>query len=567
VWVRQFSHAADSDRVQIVIEQPTYYDVFKLMFDLSLSAVVSMTGSPSSGPKDWSVYDALPAAVHVVDAEGCVVYANAAMHALLGLGLGALIGVRQEVFRDGGPLGDGGARRYVTPGACTLWVTESECDSADADGGRCVLRAVHDVTRFHQAETELRNERLMREVLFETLPTPVYIKDVEGRYIDCNEAFERYFGAPRSRIIDRTAYAVMDERAAKAHEDIDRGLVENWGRLEYQEETPQPDGSRRIVRIGKAVYCDSRGEFGGIIGVIHDMSRGMPNDARLQAILEQSPIGVSVSRRDNGSIIFANTRFAELIGLPRNHIVGSSARDYYVDDQQRAKVVERLKGNGSVTNMEVQFRRADGSSFWTLFTVNQAILEGVRVNLAWIYDYTERRNMEEALRDMASKDPLTGIYNRRSFMEMARQLLARSNRFNEAMAVLVLDVDHFKLVNDTYGHGAGDDALRQVAAGCAGVLREYDILGRLGGEEFIVAVPGATLEEAMVVAERLRRSVARSPIPVEGGASLNLTVSIGVCAVTGVYDSIETAIHRADLALYRAKHEGRNRVAVYESGM
>lgn len=537
------------------------------MFDLSLSAVVPMTGSRSGEPGDWGAYENLPAAMHIVDAGGEVVYANAAMHALLGLPCGALLGVRDHVFREGGPSDFAGERRYVSPSGRALWVAETECEATAADGARCALRIAHDVTRHREALTALRDERLMREVMLETLPTPVYVKDAEGRYVDCNDAFERYFGVPRSRIIDRTAYAVMDERAARAHEDVDRGLVENWGRVEYQEETPQPDGSRKIVRIGKAVYCNSQGEFGGIVGVIHDLSRGMPNDARLQAILEQSPIGVSVSRRDNGAIIFANTRFAELIGLPRDRIVGSSARDYYVDDQQRDKVVERLKQSGSVTNMEVQFRRADGSAFWTLFTVNQATIEGVRVNLAWIYDYTERRNMEEALRDMASKDPLTGIYNRRSFMELARQLLARANRFNEPLAVMVLDVDHFKQVNDTYGHAAGDDALRQVASGCAGVLREYDILGRLGGEEFIVAVPGATLDEAMVVAERLRRSVSRAVIPVDGAADLRLTVSIGVYAVSPSHESIETAIHRADLALYRAKRDGRNRVSVFEPGM
>lgn len=526
-----------------------------------------MSGLRLGKPNDWSAHETLPAAVYVVAADGAVVFANAAMHALFGLAHGALIGVRDDVFRESGPGDVNGERRYVAPDGRILWVTESDCETAGGDGERCVLRVVGDVTRHRQAQTALRNERLMREALFEMLPTPVYIKNAEGCYVDCNEAFERYFGAPRARIIDRTAYAMMSEKVARAHEEIDRRLVENWGKIEYQQETPQPDGSRKSVRIGKAAFCDGDGEFGGIIGVIHDLSRGMPNDVRLQAILEQSPIGVSVSRRDNGSIIFANTRFAELIGLPRDRIIGSSARDYYVDDQQRAKVVERLKSAGSVTNMEVQFRRADGSAFWTLFTVNQAAVEGVRVNLAWIYDYTERRNMEEALRDMASKDPLTGIYNRRSFMELARQLLSRSNRYGEPMAFLVLDVDHFKQVNDTWGHAAGDDALRQVASSCAGVLREYDILGRLGGEEFIVAVPGAGGEEAAAVGERLRRAVARVAMPMESGETLRLTVSVGVCAVAVGHENIETAINRADLALYRAKRDGRDRVAVYRPDM
>lgn len=537
------------------------------MFDLSLAMVVPMSGSRNGGPAGWAIYDNLPACVYVVTADGEIVYANPAMHSLLAMPHGSLIGIGQTTFREDGPGDVDGSRRYVTPDGLVLWVTESERETSDEDGMVCLLRVVHNITHYRRDQIALRDERLFRDVLFETLPVPVYIKDEEGRYRDCNDAFERYMGVPRSRIIDRTAYAIMGERPAGAHEEMDAQLIKTWGRQEYQEELPQADGSTRVGRIGKAVFCNSSGEFGGILGVIHDLSRGMPNDGRLQAILEQSPIGVSVSRRDNGRIIFANTRFAELIGLPRDKVVGSSARDYYVDDQQRLKVVDRLRSYGSVTNMEVQFRRADGSTFWTLFTVNQATIEGIRVNLAWIYDYTERRNMEEALRDMASKDPLTGIYNRRSFMETARQLLARSNRFNEQLALLVLDVDHFKRVNDTFGHAVGDEALRQVATCCTSLLREYDILGRLGGEEFIIAIPGASVEEAMVVAERLRRSISRTAVAIKGKEAVHLTVSVGICTVNGNQDTVEAAIHRADIALYCAKNEGRNRSVIYEAGM
>ncbi len=299
---------------------------------------------------------------------------------------------------------------------------------------------------------------------------------------------------------------------------------------------------------------------------IHELTETRPNEERLEAILEQSPIGVSVSRRDDGRIIFVNTRFAELIGLPREKLIGSRARDYYLDSHQRLRVLERLRGGGGVTNMEVQFKRADGSPFWTLFTVNQAVIQGMAVNLAWIYDYTERRSMEEALRDMASRDPLTGIYNRRSFMEMARAQLARAHRFHEPLSVFVLDVDHFKRINDTFGHATGDDALRMVAAGCQAILREYDILGRLGGEEFVVVLPGATADESRVVAERVRRHLARMPIEATDG-TFRLTASIGIAGLEGATDTLERAIHRADLALYRAKHLGRNRVAVFEPGL
>ncbi|MGR0185921.1 diguanylate cyclase [Azospirillum aestuarii] len=519
----------------------------------------------------WRVFDTLPTGACVTTDTGTILYANPALHGLLRYPPGGLTGLDlaalepEDAFLPALPDAPGERRLRCQDGG-TVWVAESVGPTAGPLGEPQSLRVYTDVSHHRQAQAALRDQLLMKEVLFETLPVPVFVKNAAGEYTDCNDAFERYTGLERRSIVAKTAFAVMDPRIAKAHADQDRELTVNWGQRSYEEAVPFVGGTTRLSSLTKAVFCDSSGNLGGIVGVIHDLTEGLPSEERLQAILEQSPIGVSVSRRDDGKIIFVNTRFAELIGLKREDLIGRQARDYYLDRHQRERVIDRLRSFGSVTNMEVQFRRADGSSFWTLFTVNQAVIQGVQVNLAWIYDYTDRRNMEEALRDMASRDPLTGIYNRRSFMELARSQLARAHRFNEAMSVFVLDVDHFKRINDSYGHATGDDALRMVAGGCQAILREYDILGRLGGEEFVVVLPGATAEESRVVAERVRRHLSRMAIPGPEGR-FHLTSSIGISALDGAYDTLEKAIHRADLALYRAKREGRNRVVVYEQGM
>ncbi|QCO01511.1 sensor domain-containing diguanylate cyclase [Azospirillum argentinense] len=539
-----------------------------------LDSVGSM--SPSGDAEEtraalWRAFDTLPSGVCVTTDTGTILYANPALHGLLRYAQGGLTGLDlaalepEDAFLPSLPDASGERPLRCLDGG-TVWVSESIGPLTGLAGERQSLRVYTDVTHHRQAQAALRDQLLMKEVLFETLPVPVFVKNAAGEYTDCNDAFERYTGLERRSIVAKTAFAVMDPRIAKAHADQDRELSIHWGQRSYEEAVPFVGGTTRLSSLTKAVFCDSTGNLGGIVGVIHDLTEGLPSEERLQAILEQSPIGVSVSRRDDGRIIFVNTRFAELIGLKREDLIGRQARDYYLDRHQRERVIDRLRSFGSVTNMEVQFRRADGSSFWTLFTVNQAVIQGVQVNLAWIYDYTDRRNMEEALRDMASRDPLTGIYNRRSFMELARSQLARAHRFNEPMSVFVLDVDHFKRINDSYGHATGDDALRMVAGGCQAILREYDILGRLGGEEFVVVLPGATAEESRVVAERVRRHLSRMAIPGPEGR-FHLTSSIGISAIEGAYDTLEKAIHRADLALYRAKREGRNRVAVYEPGL
>jgi diguanylate cyclase (GGDEF)-like protein/PAS domain S-box-containing protein len=550
--------------------------------------VEPLTEPAGAHPGPWSAYDVLPAGVVVTTPDGIIVYANPKLHAMLGREAGALAGCALTDLddKDGAPppgagpgqpppppppareRKDGRERRWRRADGSVAWVAVALAGErvTDPDGQPLDLRVVTEVTGHRRLEAGLRDQLLMKDVLFEALPVPVFVKDGEGRYVDCNSAFERYTGLDRKNIVNRTIFNVADGAVAQLHAAMDRDLMVNWGSCSYEHQVPHADKQPRMARISKTVFRDSQGEFGGIVGIIHDVSDGQPNEARLQTILEQSPIGVSVSRRDDGVVVFVNTRFAELIGMARERIVGSKARDFYLNEQQRAKVVERLKTAGSVVNMEVQFKKADGSSFWTLFTVNQAVIHGMPVNLAWIYDYTERRNMEESLRDMASKDPLTGILNRRSFMDLARQQVARAHRFDEPLSVLVLDIDHFKNINDTYGHSTGDEALRMVAGACCGILREYDLLGRLGGEEFVVMLPGVTADEARVVAERLRRSLSRMAIPCSTGR-FHLTASIGIAAIDGPADTVEKTIHRADLGLYRAKRQGRNRVIVYEAGM
>ncbi len=551
------------------------------MLDPGNSVMISQDGVNGARREPWRAFDVLPVCVCVTTPSGGIRYANPALHARLGVAAPGLVGRSLAEFDETGSDGlatdddarleSGSPTRLLrVVGGPARWFAESvralDDDADDGRDERLELRVLTDVDDLRRREIALENRALLQSTLFEVLPIPVFIKDARGQFSDCNGAFERYTGLKRADILQKTTFAVMDPGAAKAHVAHDRRLLIEAGVSHYEEAVPVADGNLRLVNLTKVSYRDSQGNLDGIIGVVHDLTDAQPNEARLEAILEQSPIGVSVSRRDDGRIVFVNTRFSELIGLSRDSLIGSRARDYYLDNHQRERVLERLRGDGSVVNMEVQFKKADGSPFWTLFTVNQAVIQGVAVNLAWIYDYTERRNMEEALRDMASRDPLTGIYNRRSFMELARQQLARAHRFHEPLAVFVLDVDHFKRINDTYGHATGDDALRMVAGGCQAILREYDILGRLGGEEFVVVLPGATADETRVVAERVRRNLARMAIPAPD-APFHLTSSIGIAGLEGATDTLEKAIHRADLALYRAKHEGRNRVVVYEPGM
>jgi len=177
----------------------------------------------------------------------------------------------------------------------------------------------------------------------------------------------------------------------------------------------------------------------------------------------------------------------------------------------------------------------------------------------------ERACVQKELVQLATTDFLTAACNRRHFMQRASGEIQRATRYGRPLSILMLDIDHFKAVNDSRGHSAGDEALKAMVVLARDVLRDQDIIGRMGGEEFAILLPETTAEAARLVAERLRTRLAALDIPVGGGAPLRLTTSIGVaeCRVRDG-EGLEGCLGRSDAALYRAKGQGRDRVEMAE---
>ena len=177
-------------------------------------------------------------------------------------------------------------------------------------------------------------------------------------------------------------------------------------------------------------------------------------------------------------------------------------------------------------------------------------------------DITERKQLEDEFKRQARIDFLTGVSNRRYFMEQAEQEILRTSRYDAPLSFFMLDIDLFKQVNDTYGHKSGDIVLKRMAAVCRETLREIDIIGRVGGEEFAILLPETDKAEAAEVAERLRAVLANQKVPLEAGIPIQFTVSIGVASRVSKQDNIDMLLNLADEALYQAKKYGRNRVYI-----
>ena len=170
----------------------------------------------------------------------------------------------------------------------------------------------------------------------------------------------------------------------------------------------------------------------------------------------------------------------------------------------------------------------------------------------------------KTLEYQATRDDLTGIWNRRAILEHLNREVHRSRRNGDPISIAMIDVDHFKRINDTYGHLVGDQALQTTARIIRDKLRPHDMIGRYGGEEFLSVVPNADLEQVAALADRLRRTLEETPIDL-GGSKLHLSVSMGVSTAYGdEIATIDPLLHAADEALYKAKHDGRNRVCAVE---
>ncbi len=230
----------------------------------------------------------------------------------------------------------------------------------------------------------------------------------------------------------------------------------------------------------------------------------------------------------------------------------------------RLKQVLRGAIDGGSAEDEGWWARKATTRFWgsSVVSVIEEADGGRSGYIVVTRDLTMKKRESDDLRDAATKDFLTGLLNRRGFEDSAREELARWQRGRDPLAVLMIDVDHFKKVNDTYGHATGDDVLRALARSVQSQVRELDLVARLGGEELAVVLPSTDVVGARAAAERIRQAIEGLRVPAADGAVIRFTVSVGIAEASREAGSIELLLQQADGALYEAKRRGRNRSVI-----
>ncbi|MEJ2362218.1 MAG: diguanylate cyclase [Gammaproteobacteria bacterium] len=262
-------------------------------------------------------------------------------------------------------------------------------------------------------------------------------------------------------------------------------------------------------------------------------------------------------------IVYVNPAFERLMGYSAEEVMGQNPKILQgpdTDDKTRFKMRQAMRAGRAIRIQILNYDKF-GNELW--LDINMVPLYDEDGELAYYAaierDLTEYKRLQSYLESMANTDSLTGLSNRQAFMHRAEKEFVRARRYARCLAAVMIDVDHFKDINDRYGHAVGDQVLRQVSAICQSSLRASDVLGRIGGEEFVLLLPDTPQANAIFVAERMREQLEKTPIDIDG-LVITVTASFGVASLNDADLNFNHILERADEAMYHAKHDGRNRV-------
>lgn len=294
--------------------------------------------------------------------------------------------------------------------------------------------------------------------------------------------------------------------------------------------------------------------------------------SRSLRIFHSIPAGVVIIDPQNHKIVDANKAALKAFGKSRWRVIGKVCHKFLCPAEEGFCPITDL--GQDIDSSERLLVKNWGKTVPVLKTVVPIMLDGKQRLLEIFFDISDRKDLERRLRDayaqqenLANYDLLTGVLNRRAVSKHAEAELNRAER-GGALSLVMLDIDHFKKINDTHGHPAGDEVLKTIARTISNSVRPYDWVGRWGGEEFLVVLPNTSIVEAGDVAERLRKAVGSSKVRLADGRELGFAASFGITSTSlaqGKYPKLEELVKQADDALYRAKDEGRNRVCIHSS--
>jgi diguanylate cyclase (GGDEF)-like protein/PAS domain S-box-containing protein len=469
-------------------------------------------------------------------------------------------------------------------------VLETHARVVERDGRERLVGTVMDITEPRRLQEQLTAARdLFAGVLDAATETAIIGTDPEGLITVFNRGAERMLGRHAAEMVGHETPALFHDPAeivARASElGIEPGFeVFAAGPRAGGSETREwsyihADGHRLTVSLTATAVHGEGGEVKGFIGVASDVTEFRHAEAarhqaerRFEAAFEHAPIGVAlVGLRgpERGRCLHANETFARLVGRGPGELDGMAFDDLtHPDDRpDTADYLARLDRRESVAT-EKRYLHRDGRAISVLVSATPILDETTgepSYCVSQVLDLSERKRFESELRHLADHDTLTGLYNRQRFESELGRVVDESRRYNRTFALLALDLDGFKAVNDTFGHPVGDELIARIGSLLRQTVRDTDIIARVGGDEFAVIVHEADELAAATVAEKILEAIRLGGLVEHGARQTRVMGSIGITTVDGnSHLTDDELVIEADTAMYDAKSEGRDRYAVHD---
>lgn len=454
--------------------------------------------------------------------------------------------------------------RVVQPDGEIRWVRDRAYPITDETGEVVrVVGVVTDITERKRAQKERKRTRGLLEAVVQGTTDAVFVKDRERRYRLANDAAARMVGLQsRDQMEGETDEAFFSPGTVEHLRRDDRRVMETGETVRFEEQLERKDGEERVYETVKAPYRNASGKIVGVIGVSRDVTEKRRVQEELErarkkyeTVFDVTPLALSVATLEEGRFLEINEGFERLYGYERETVLGKTVDelDVWADPRKREQIVLRLQDAGAVNSVEVQLRTRSGEVIEALFSARRITVDGRDCVVTAVNDITDRVMAERELERLALHDPLTGLHNRSVFEDRLDHALERARREETHVGVLFLDIDRFKVINDSLGHSVGDALLQEAADRLRGCVREADTVARMGGDEFAVLLEAveneAEAEEAAGrVAEAFQRpfQVAGTEIPAEASIGLALSHQEGV-------EEADDLLRFSDVAMYRMK--------------
>jgi len=407
------------------------------------------------------------------------------------------------------------------------------------------------------------------QLMIDIMPNPAFIKDTEGRYRGVNAAFEKLLGHDKDELIGHTIADILGPERAETHQQHDQALLAEPGHQVYEAPFQAWDGDHQIIFI-KTTYQRPDGSIGGILGIIKDITQRLRAEEELEQLRQFSESTVQtmteglVLTDTEGRFTFVNPAAARTLGYTPGEMIEQPVLAFVPKDQHelvRRADEKRLKGISD--RYELDFLHRDGSTRTFLVSggprIRAAQFGGT---MAVLTDITDRKHMEEEIRALSLHDELTGLCNRRGFQTLAELAIKTASRLKKTLALIYIDLDDLKTINDTGGHKMGDRALVEVAFILRNCFRESDVIGRLGGDEFAVLAMENDPADTELLTRRLQDRLEMFNARSAAEAGFRLSVSFGVASrEPDSPATVEELVSRADVEMYGQKRAKKARPA------